>query len=166
MKNILIIAPHPDDETLGCGGVMSQKIGKGWDARVILLTGGNALFKAVLSIDKNPSPDEVGEIRREETRRATAHLGMKPEQILMWDFNDGGLQEQFEEVTIRLVAFIVEFSPSEIYCHNRYEQHPDHVAANAITRAAMAQAASPARMLEYIVSLQKKIQECRNWLKG
>ena len=79
---IVLFAPHPDDETLGCGGYLAKRIDEGYKVFVVVLTMGEKLFSHVLKIFEDPSPREVCDIRRDETRRATEILGLKNEDLL------------------------------------------------------------------------------------
>jgi len=91
---IVLFAPHPDDETLGCGGYLANKIDEGYEVFVVVLTMGEKLFSVMLNIVEAPSPREVCAIRRDETRRAMKILGLKPENLLFLDFEDALLENK------------------------------------------------------------------------
>ncbi len=69
---VLVIAPHPDDETLCCGGILARHVERGDDVRVLIVTDGR--YGA-------PTPelygtDQLVRTRIEESRKATSKLGI------------------------------------------------------------------------------------------
>lgn len=93
---ILIIAPHPDDEVLACGGLIQHALKAGAAVRVVYLTHGDhnqIAFK--LSSGKlfmsGRTYRQFGERRRAEALAATALLGLKPDQLVFLGFPDWGL---------------------------------------------------------------------------
>ncbi len=72
MSNVLIIAPHPDDEVLGCGGTIARLAAEGSDVAVAIVTKGTPLFPAA----------QVRRVRA-EARQAGKHLGVR--QLLFLD---------------------------------------------------------------------------------
>ena len=84
-KKIIIFAPHPDDETLGCGGTIAKRISEGYEVFVVVMTDGRYAFMNVLDIDSDPTPEELKEIRKEEVKRATGILGVPEENLVFLD---------------------------------------------------------------------------------
>ena len=153
-ETIVVVGAHPDDETLGCGGAVARRIQEGREVVVVVLTPGERLYSIVLGIDTDPTPEEVGRIRQEETRRSTRILGVKPENVLFLGYGDGKLADREAEATGELARILRERRPVEVWSLSEYEHHPDHVAASRIARAACARAGGTARLLYYIVSLK------------
>ena len=58
MINTLIIAPHPDDELLGCGGILLKRVSEGHTVGWVLMT--------AISVDKGWSKYQAGEARRRD----------------------------------------------------------------------------------------------------
>lgn len=76
-RSILIVAPHPDDETLGCGGTLAKRAQEGCRITVVVVTDGSNLFRlSRWKIEKDPTPAETSAMRKAETRRALAILGV------------------------------------------------------------------------------------------
>ncbi len=78
---LLILAPHPDDEVLGCGGVIQQAVTMKLPVRIVFLTYGDFYEWSFLRYEKRPvlTPRGVqgmGEIRRGEALAADATLGV------------------------------------------------------------------------------------------
>jgi LmbE family N-acetylglucosaminyl deacetylase len=151
---IVVVGAHPDDETLGCGGAVARRIAEGHEVVVVVLTPGEKLYSVVLGIDTAPTPEEVGRIRQEETRRSTRILGVRPENLVFLSYGDGRLAKRETEATEELAGILRERQPVEVWSLSDYEHHADHVAAARIARAACARAGGTARLLYYIVSLK------------
>jgi N-acetylglucosamine malate deacetylase 1 len=154
-RAILIVAPHPDDETLGCGGLLAKRTQEGFEATVVVLTDGCNLFRlSRWRIEVDPTPAEISAMRKEETRRAVEILGGHRETIRFLDVEDASLQRHAESTAARVAQIIREVDPDEIYVTSEHEQHPDHVAACAVVRSAMQRAHSRTTLYRYVVSLR------------
>lgn len=115
---VLALAPHADDEALGCGGVLIRHHEQGDPVRVVCVTDGAA---------GDPSGYYGGrdylELRREEARRAGAILGV--DELVFWDYPDGRLAEA-RDLAQRLAALFETYRPDIIYRPSTREIHPDH----------------------------------------
>ena len=92
---ILILAPHPDDEVLGCGGILQQAIAKGVPVRVVLLTYGDSNQWSFLVYRKHPvvvpgSIQRMGLIRREEAITSARTLGLSADHLVFLGYPDSG----------------------------------------------------------------------------
>jgi LmbE family N-acetylglucosaminyl deacetylase len=97
---LLIIAPHPDDETLACSGAIQQAIASGAKVMVVWLTCGDGFEwdEILLSHRHLPSQDgmlELGERRAAEARAATRELGLTENEAVFLGYPDGGLMRMF-----------------------------------------------------------------------
>lgn len=134
---ILIVAPHPDDETLGCGGLLALF---GPQCDVLLLTDGR---KGVPS-DGSKTEEETAVIRRAEFDAAAALFGVSHATAL--DLGDSCLRENAGAV-----------SSFDLRCYHtilipyRLDRHPDHAAANRIIRRLYKKQRCKAELLEYEV---------------
>ena len=151
---VLVIAPHPDDETLGCGGLIARRRSEGRRVVVVVLTDGRALLVR-FGILNDPTPEEVSRLRKDETRRAFRILGGDPADLRFLDFENERLIEKKGEAVAKLAAVLEEIKPSEVYVTSPFEAHPEHVAANAIVREARAGAGVEPTLFEYSVSPRK-----------
>jgi LmbE family N-acetylglucosaminyl deacetylase len=131
-KKVVVFTPHPDDETLGCGGTIAKKISQDFDVCIVLLTDGRYAYSNVLNMRTNPTPEELGQIRREEFIKATAILGVPESNLTYLDFEDGTLCKQEQEVESRVVTILKECSPSEVYFTFGRDCHSDHQALSRI----------------------------------
>jgi LmbE family N-acetylglucosaminyl deacetylase len=147
----LVIAPHPDDETLGCGGMIATRAAEGRRVVVVVVTDGRALFRR-FGVTA-PSELDVSAMRKAETLRAVEILGANPRDVRFLDFENERLAEQRAEAGRRLEAILAELSPSEVYVTSPFEGHREHVLANELTRAACAATGKCPSLLEYVVTL-------------
>ena len=97
-ERLLVLAPHPDDETLGAGGLIQRVLARGGTVRVVLVTAGDGYVEAVVHETGRlrPRPRDYvayGERRLREARfalRALGGDGIEAEHLL--GFPDGGLE--------------------------------------------------------------------------
>jgi LmbE family N-acetylglucosaminyl deacetylase len=117
----LVIAPHPDDEAIGCGGVIARHVNGGSRVKVLFLTdGGMGDFEGRYG-------DEYRTIRQQSAREALDILGVADYEF--WNYGDRSLYQKMAEMQVRLDKTINAFSPSIIYGPSGFELHPDHLAA-------------------------------------
>jgi LmbE family N-acetylglucosaminyl deacetylase len=95
-ERLLVIAPHPDDETLGAGGVLQRVLARGGRARVVVLTAGDGYVEAVQHATGQLVPRPAaylayGERRLQELRAAVRRLGAHRIRVQVLGFPDGGL---------------------------------------------------------------------------
>ena len=131
-KKIVVLAPHPDDETLGCGGTIAKKISEGFEVFIILVTDGRHAYSKALGIELNPTPEELSQIRRQEFINATSTLGVPETNLRFLDFEDGTVQKNEKEVETRIAGIMKELQPAEMYFPFKQDSHPDHQALNRI----------------------------------
>lgn len=136
-KRMIVFAPHPDDETLGCGGTIAKKISEGYEVLIVVLTDGRFLLADCLGINCNPTPEQVKEIRKGEVLRAVKILGVPEENVVFLEFVDGTLKENEDEVLERVVEVLGKFLPSEVYFPYEKDFHPDHRTTNRVVRKAI-----------------------------
>ena len=111
-ERLLVLAPHPDDEVIGCGGLIARHLLAGRQVRVVVVTDGA----------------EAGDpaMREEESRRALAHLGDVVPEFLR--FRDRHLDEERDALSGRIRELLSEFKPDLIAVPSPVEIHPDHFA--------------------------------------
>lgn len=134
---ILVVAPHPDDETVGCGGLLAL-FGRQCD--VLLLTDGRKGTPA----DGSKTEEQTAEIRKAEFDEAMAFFNVKSFQAL--GLPDGSLAKKAREVSgVDLRSYDLVFVPY------RNERHPDHAAAFRIIKKLKKTQHAKAELLEYEV---------------
>jgi LmbE family N-acetylglucosaminyl deacetylase len=97
--SLLVIAPHPDDETLCCAGVMQRVAHAGGHVAVVWITSGDGALWDRLLIERSLRPAaalDLGVRRMSEARSATARLGVATEGQLFLGYPDGGVAALLE----------------------------------------------------------------------
>lgn len=121
-KEILVLAPHPDDEALGCAGAITHLNRKGVSSTVVFMTDGERLHG-------EPSQD-IAEKRREEGRRVSQMLGCKEPVFL--GFPDGEVSVHIEAVVCSLSDIIERQRPDIVLAPSLADYHQDHIAVSGI----------------------------------
>ncbi len=141
---MIVVAPHPDDETLGLGATIAQLVASGVDVQVVSVSdGGGAQPGITLS-----SRLRLETTRRYEMRRATDVLGISSSVSL--GLPDGDLGNHENQLAESLVEILAAAGPMT-WCAAtwRGDGHPDHEAVGRA--AAVACARTGAQLLEYPV---------------
>lgn len=139
---LLCILAHPDDETLGVGGMLAMYAEQGIET--FLLTATRGEYGWFGPEKEFPGPDELGRIREQELRAAAEVLGVQRVDLL--DYIDGQLdQADPAEVIEKMAAHIREVRPEVVvtFPHDGVYGHPDHIAACQFATAAVVAAAAP-----------------------
>lgn len=82
---LLILAPHPDDESLGCGGLIADCHARGQSVHVVVLTDGAGSHPN----SRAYPPARLAALRADETRAAVAALGLPANQVAFMGLRDG-----------------------------------------------------------------------------
>lgn len=118
---VLVFAPHPDDETIGCGGALALHAAAGDPVRVVVMTDG-ARGDSTGTI---PGETYV-RTRQEETLRGCAVLGVS--DVVFWAYGDRALSRARGCVP-RILEELRSYGPGLVYVPSLLEYHPDHRAA-------------------------------------
>ena len=113
-ERLLVLAPHPDDEAIACGGLIAQHLRDGRAVRVVVATNGAAQGDA--------------SVREDESRRGLAQLGGAAEVVFL-GFPDRGLNE---DAAARIREELQSFRPDLVCVPSPIEIHPDHYALSRI----------------------------------
>lgn len=128
---VVIIAPHPDDETLGTGRLIMALRRAGIKPAFIMLTDGGGSHPQSA---KWPS-DRLTRLRQQELRRALGRLGISQPIIRHMRWRDGHLNEDGR--VLRLRAVLNSFHAKTVLVTSPQDHHPDHKAAFAMALAAV-----------------------------
>ncbi len=124
---ILILAPHPDDDVIGCGGAIRKHIKNNSKVKVVYMTDGR---RSAQNIPIN----ELIHIRKEEAKNALDVLGCYDPTFL--NYPDRKLKCNTESIN-RITNILNEYQPQSIYVPFFTDNHPDHVVTTKIVAKAL-----------------------------
>jgi LmbE family N-acetylglucosaminyl deacetylase len=130
-KPILVIAPHPDDEVLGCGGLLAACAAAGVKAHVAFLTDGSLSHPGSASW----SQKRIAVRRAAEAMRAAQTLGLSHRDLTFLNKRDGRLlfeSAQMMQAGGQLARLARRMKARTIFVTWRHDPHPDHIAAALI----------------------------------
>ena len=122
-QSVLVIAPHFDDEILGCGGLLLQLLASGSAVRLLFLSDGSRLD------DSGEYSEEYAERRRMEADVVVKALNLAGVEYL--DLPDGELEYRRGEINEAIHRTLLSFRPSLILAPSPLEGSMDHRAAFA-----------------------------------
>jgi len=125
--NVLVIAPHPDDETIGCGGAVRRHARQGDRVSVVFLTSGE------LGLKELPR-EKAWAVREREAKAAAKILGIR--QLHFLRLPDWFVGDSLKAGARLLGRLLVAEEAQLIYVPHEAEWHPDHQAALPLLRLA------------------------------
>lgn len=147
----LVIAPHPDDETLGCGGAVALLRSRGVPVWVLVLSDGAASHPNSRKFPRR----RLTRVRLTESLTALDGLGVLPPSVFFFNLPDGDLplpgDSRFGPTLERCAAVLERTRPRTVLAPWRRDPHADHRAAWQLAAAAVR--GRGARLLEYPVWL-------------
>lgn len=131
-RHAVIVAPHPDDETLGLGGTLAQLAEAGWRITLIAVTDGGASHPRSPTI----TPSVLCARRAGERVSALGRLGLRNARVVRVEVADGAVAD-----CSFLAALIAKYLSSGDWCISpwRRDGHPDHDATGEAAAAAAAE---------------------------
>jgi LmbE family N-acetylglucosaminyl deacetylase len=158
---LMAVHAHPDDESLGTGGVLARYADEG--VRTVLVTCTNGDLGdgpgGLKPEDPAHDPSVVVPIRMRELQASCDALGVDHLELL--GYHDSGMMgwpqndapDAFWQVPVadaahRLAELLRRYEPQVVvtYDENGFYGHPDHIQANRVTRAAIAEVGAPAKL--------------------
>ena len=125
-ETVLVIAPHPDDETLGCGGVITLHHRAGDKVHVLIITDGGSSGACGLG------REEISRRRSHEAREAIAALADL--DLIQFHLPEG--MWSHAELVGKLEVILAELKPDVIYTTSCVDFHPEHLrVASALAEA-------------------------------
>lgn len=126
--NVLVIAPHPDDEVIGCGGAIRLRVERGERVSVVFLTSGELGLKHL-------PREKAWKVREAEAEKAAKILGLAKLHFLRQ--SDWMLGNHAGATATALKPLLEQQKPDVIYLPHPNDGHPDHQATLPILRAAL-----------------------------
>jgi LmbE family N-acetylglucosaminyl deacetylase len=140
----LILAPHADDESLGCGGLIATCCAAGQQPVVAILTDGAASHPG----SRQYPPERLRQLRAQEARQAVATLGLSSDNLVFFNYPDTALPTG-QAISERIAIVARDRGCSVMLAPWLHDPHCDHEAAAILARAAARRA--QCRLLSYPV---------------
>ncbi|NRB55778.1 MAG: PIG-L family deacetylase [Salinicola sp.] len=122
----VVVAPHPDDEILGCGALLQQWSALGRELLIVAVTEGTGSHPGSSAWP----PERLGRIRPEESRRALSRLGLEEVDVIRLHLTDTRVGEESHELAYRLHRLL---RPDDVLVTTwRGDGHPDHEATGRV----------------------------------
>ncbi len=145
--NILLIAPHPDDEIIGCGGLI-QRYTSGKCVNVVILTGGGASHHGCCEA----TADDIKRERRNMAQKINAEIGLPKGCLHLLDFEDGNISAGNAVEEAKLLSIIQNIKPDAIlFPIQQGEGWSDHIAAGDIVKRLISAHSIKVQLYEYCV---------------
>ena len=148
-KSTLIISPHQDDETLGCGGLIALKRAQNIAVNVLFITDGSASHRWHPDFKNG----EIAPVRHQEAIEALQILGVENSSIHFLDQPDGQLkwvsESVRESIVMQLTTHILAVQPGEIYVTHHHDRSNDHEVAYDLIKVAIQRSGLMVDLLEY-----------------
>ena len=130
-RRVLVVAPHPDDEVFGCGGMLAFHAGEQAEVRIVVVSDG-------VAGDPDGSADDIRQTRIAESRAAAEALGLgEKADYRFLEIPDGAVGERGDLAQL-LSRELDDFAPELVYGPSPQELHPDHRASARALLSALA----------------------------
>ncbi len=129
VRRLVVVSAHPDDESLGAGGLIASATAAGLDVHLLCASDGNG------SHPRSPShtPEALASRRAEEYAAAAACLGVARDAVTRLGLPDGALGDHVAAITTALVDLVGDGRATVLASTWTEDGHPDH---EAVGRAA------------------------------
>jgi LmbE family N-acetylglucosaminyl deacetylase len=148
-RPFVVVAPHPDDESLACGGMLAEACREGLQGKVVIVSDGVGSHPN----SKAYPPERLKFLREEEARQAATELGLKPEDMLFLSLPDRFVPSEGEEAE-RAIDAISDCARAigarSLFVSWRHDPHCDHQASYRIARTVQRRA-QQLKLFEYVV---------------
>ncbi len=152
----LVIAPHPDDESLGCGGTIAMLRNAFVNVEVIFISDGSMSHPNSVTYPQ----ERLAAFRRQEATRALIILGVTAGDIYFMALKDGQVpypgNDGFGPAASQLNELMNNSQPNTVIMPWRRDPHPDHRASWYLTTTAILRLGSMPRMIEYPIWLWER----------
>jgi LmbE family N-acetylglucosaminyl deacetylase len=131
-ERVVVLAPHMDDETIGCGGALALHAQNGAEITVVFLTDGRLGARDIGALwgeERERAQRELIATRKREARAALDVLGVR--HMVCLDAEDGALARS-EFASSQLRSVLRDRRPELVYLPFWLEAHADHHAASSV----------------------------------
>lgn len=129
---LLVIAPHPDDESFGCGALIAAHVNRNEPVHILIVTDGGNSIKL-----PKKKKEQLIQTRQKETYNAAKQLGLMPDSVTFLNYQDGDAQKNIEAISKDIAQHIQLVEPTIISAPFMKDQHADHIAITEATTLAL-----------------------------
>ena len=115
-KRVLVLAPHTDDGEFGCGGTIAKLIKEGHEV----------FYAAFSACQQSVLPQFPSDILITEVKAATKVLGIKPENLVLFDYDVRTFGYHRQEILDDMIKMRTEIKPDLIFMPEVNDVHQDH----------------------------------------
>ena len=154
---LLLVLAHPDDESMGTGGLILRHTRNGVATHLVCATCGEAGW---MGKPPGANPQNIVEIRTKELEDAAYALALSG--VELWDYPDGGVQaSDQQEITQRIWEHISKLRPRAVvgWGPDGGYGHPDNIALGACTDSAVSAMTEGDRPALYHVAADQQVAE-------
>lgn len=154
---LLLVLAHPDDESMGAGGLILRHTRNGIATHLICATCGEAGW---MGRPPGANRDDLAEIRAKELEEAAAALALSG--VELWNYPDGRMQgENQQEITQRIWEHVTKLRPRVVvgWGPDGGYGHPDHISVGACTDAAIEAMSEGDRPALYHIGIDEQLEE-------
>ncbi len=143
---VLIFAPHPDDETIACGGYINESIKRKADVYIVLVTDGNRR--------------NLKNLRYIEFEKAATLLGVPEENLIYLDYPDSRLYFNNQtQLKSSLAGLIEEYQPDILFYPHPNDTHKDHSTVGKIVGEILNEMKEKVEIKEYLGEYEDLVKE-------
>jgi LmbE family N-acetylglucosaminyl deacetylase len=146
---LVVIAPHPDDESLACGGIIASACEDGRETRIVIVSDGTGSHP---NSKTHPEP-KLRKVREAEALQAAQELGLDAQNVTFLRLPDRFVPSEgprAEQAVAKILGCLEDVGAKALFVSWRHDAHADHQACYRLARAA--QRAFPGvRLYEYTV---------------
>ncbi len=145
-QTVLVFSPHPDDETIACGGYIIESVKRGARVIIVLITDGNRRG--------------LQDLRYLEFESAAGILGVPRENLVYLDYPDSRLVQQNQlELQNVLARQIEEYQPDILFYPHPDDYNSDHSTTGKIVEKVLAEMKQKLEELEKLEDLEDLVRE-------
>jgi len=144
----VVFAPHPDDESLGCGGTILMKRRSGARVNIVFVTDGGKSHSRVMATEK------MREIRGREAIEAAKNLGLEEKDLHFIHARNGDLENDRAKVFRKALEALQRYRPGQVfvpYLRDTPVGSTDHADTNWLVLTAIQKYGKPVTVFEYPV---------------
>ena len=137
-QKVLVFSPHPDDETIACGGYIAESVQRGAEVKIVLVTDGNK--------------HSLKDLRYSEFETATSILGVPVDNLIFLNYPDGKLAQQSQAELEKIFQNQIDsYHPDIILYPHPSDTHKDHATIGKIVEKILEQSLNKKIAYKYLV---------------